>query len=113
MRGVPARYGGRLGWLKDVQQVTVQGIGNHASAVDTRLVKNAQRNNAREAFLGQLCATMANLNTKLDNNIQETQQMKHKYIATQQRMGEMSKGRRLRVGKVSTQRKTVLEKDSQ
>ena len=78
--------GDQLGWLKDVQKVTVQVIWNLASAVDTRLVQNDQRNHAQEGLLGELCATLGNLNTKLDSNIQETQQMNRKYIAAQQRM---------------------------
>ena len=44
----------QMGWLKDVQQVMVQVIGNLASAVDTSLVQNDQRNNAQDGLLGKL-----------------------------------------------------------
>ena len=89
--------GDQLGWLKDVQKVTVEVIGHLPSAVDTRLVRNDQRNHAQEGLLGKLCATLGNLNTKLDNNIQETQQMNHKYIATHRRMGGMRKEAKVEV----------------
>ena len=90
--------GDQLGGLKDVQKITAQVIGNLPIALDTRLVQNEQRNHAQEGLLGKLCATLGNLNTKLDNNIQETQQMNRKYIAAKQRMEEMSQEVKVEVG---------------
>ena len=45
-------FGNQLGRIKDVQKQMAHGMDHIVSAVDTRLVQNDQRNNARGGLLG-------------------------------------------------------------
>ena len=66
-------------------------MGNVVSAVDTRLIQNDHRNIQQEELLLQLCASLTNLNGKLEKNIEDTKQINNNYIAMGKRMTEKDK----------------------
>ena len=81
----------------------VQGITNLASAVDTRLVQNYQRNNLQEGLLGELCTALTNITANLEKNTPGTRQTTQRFIDMKQRMEEMSNEAQGEFGEVLTQ----------
>ena len=62
--------GAQVNWIKDAQCEILQGAHQLANDVDTRLIRNDQRNAAKEGATYGLFTTMRNLAEEMEKNCQ-------------------------------------------
>ena len=77
----------------------LHGMKNFVNAVATRLIQNDQRNETQEGIMDGLYTALQNLAAATDKHSQGNQQMKQKYIATQQQMERMGRAAQVEFGK--------------
>ena len=76
-----------------------QGIENVVSAVDTCLVQNNGGNDQQERALEQICTSLASLNSAVEQNINDTQQININYTLLEKRREEKDEKLKLEFGK--------------
>ena len=91
--------GDQLAWLDVRHQTMVQGIENVVSAVDTCLVQNNGGNDQQERALEQICTSLASLNSAVEQNINDTQQININYTLLEKRREEKDEKLKLEFGK--------------